>query len=202
MFQITCQGTQIPGLLVLHFVEDATSIGQLMTEKLETIGLSSTAQQASKKMRDKNVSSLIVVDDDNIPVGIITERDLVINYASGKSKLIQDLMSFPLVTADALLSVEVAADKMMQNKVRHLLVVEDDDITKPLGIVTSNDFVAYLKENLNIDDANASLLEFTQEQNDEVIEKLEEQGELPKDVLEASAVASSPRTLIAIKLGL
>ena len=59
-----------------------------------------------------------------------------------------------------------------------------DDITKPLGIVTSTDFVAYLKENLNIDDANATLLEFTQEQNDEVIEELEEQGELPKDVLE------------------
>ena len=60
-----------------------TSIGQLMTKKLETINLSSIAQQASKKMRDKNVSSLIVVDDDNKPVGIITERDLVINHASG-----------------------------------------------------------------------------------------------------------------------
>lgn len=40
-----------------------TSIGQLMTEKLETIGLSSSIQQASTKMRDKNVSSLVVVDD-------------------------------------------------------------------------------------------------------------------------------------------
>jgi CBS domain-containing protein len=67
------------------------------------------------------VSSLIVVDDDNKPVGIIAEHDLVINHA--RSNLIQDLISFPLVTADALLSVEVAADKMMQNKVRYLLVV-------------------------------------------------------------------------------
>ena len=44
-----------------------TSIGQLMTEKLETIGLSSSIQQASRKMRDKNVSSLVVVDDYNKP---------------------------------------------------------------------------------------------------------------------------------------
>jgi hypothetical protein len=33
---------------------ETTSIGQLMTEKLETIGITNPAQQASKKMRDKN----------------------------------------------------------------------------------------------------------------------------------------------------
>jgi len=54
-----------------------TSIGQPMTEKLETIGLSSSIQQASTKMRNKNVSSLVVVDDDNKPIGIVTERDFV-----------------------------------------------------------------------------------------------------------------------------
>jgi CBS domain-containing protein len=41
---------------------------------------------------------------------------------------------------------------MIQNKVRHLLVVENDDTNRPLGIITATDFVAYLKENLNIDD--------------------------------------------------
>jgi len=54
-----------------------TSIGQMMTEKLETIDISNSAQQASKKMRDKNVSSLIVIDNYNKPTGIVTERDLV-----------------------------------------------------------------------------------------------------------------------------
>jgi len=48
-----------------------TSIGQLMTEKLETIGLPSSIQQASTKMRDKNVSSLVVVDDYNKPIVIL-----------------------------------------------------------------------------------------------------------------------------------
>jgi CBS domain-containing protein len=99
-------------------------------------------------MRNKNVSSLIVVDD-NKPVGIIIERDsvkkLYVNDTSGGEQLIKDLMSFPLVTADARLSVEIAADKMIQNKVRHSLVVQDDDIKKPLSIITSTDFVTYLK---------------------------------------------------------
>lgn len=56
---------------------EITLIGQLMTEELETIGVSNSAQQASKKMRDKNISSLIVLDDYGKPAGIVTERDLV-----------------------------------------------------------------------------------------------------------------------------
>ena len=72
---------------------------------------------------------------------------------------------------------------MIQNKVRHLLVVENDDRKRPLGIITGTDFVAYLKENLNIDDVSAKILEIMQElKDDKVIEELEQQGELPKDV--------------------
>jgi CBS domain-containing protein len=163
-----------------------TSIGQLMTEKLETIALSNSAQQGAKKMRDKNVSSLVVVDILDKPTGIVTERDLVrkvcVHEASCSSISLKDIMSSPLVTIDALSPVEVAADIMIQNRVRHLLVVEDDDINKPLGIITPTDFVGYLKENLNIDDVNARILKSMQEsEHDKVSEELEQQGEPPKN---------------------
>ena len=53
-------------------------VGELITQKLETIGSLSSAQEASKKMRDNNVSSLVVIDDsNNKPTGIVTERGLV-----------------------------------------------------------------------------------------------------------------------------
>ena len=48
-----------------------------MTNKLETIEASSSVQEAAKKMRDKSISSLVVVDSSNKSIGIITERDLV-----------------------------------------------------------------------------------------------------------------------------
>ena len=48
---------------------------------------------------------------------------------------------------------------MLQNKVRHLLVVRDNDTSKPVGIISSSDFVEYLKENLDIDDVNARIIE-------------------------------------------
>ena len=166
-------------------------VGELMTQKLETIGTLSSAQEASKKMRDNNVSSLVVIDDsNNKPTGIVTERDLVrkvcVNDTSS-SMLIKDIMSsFPLVTIDARLPVEAAANVMIQNKVRHLLVVENNDINRPLGIVTPTDFVAYLKENLNINEANARILESLkgqqqEEEEENVVRELEQEGKLKKN---------------------
>ena len=169
-------------------------VGELMTQKLETIGTLSSSQEASKKMRDNNVSSLVVIDDsNNKPTGIVTERDLVRKVCvndtssdnSSRTMLIKNIMSsYPLVTVDARLPVEAAADVMIQNKVRHLLVVENNDINRPLGIVTSTDFVAYLKENLNVNEANAKILESLRGQEEEeenVVEELEEEGKLKKN---------------------
>jgi CBS domain-containing protein len=184
---------------VMIFIMATMSIGDLMTEKLKKIDSSSTAQEASKKMRDKNISSLLVVDNKNSnqPIGIVTERDLVrkvcVNDANSSKIPIKEIMSSPLVTIDSRSSVEVAADIMAQNKVRHLLVVEenttnsDDDykISRPLGIITPSDFVGYLKENLNIDDVNAKILESLKEQGgregEQAVEELEQQGELQEN---------------------
>jgi CBS domain-containing protein len=169
----------------------AMLVGELMTEKLETIDSSSTAQEASKKMRDKKIGSLVVLDNNNRPIGILTERDLVrkvcANDANSSKIFVKEIMSSPLVTIGSSSSVEIAADTMAQNKVRHLLVVEEDEniseVNKPLGIITPSDFVGYLKENLNIDDVNAKILESLKEQmeGEQAIEELEQQGELPRD---------------------
>jgi signal-transduction protein with cAMP-binding, CBS, and nucleotidyltransferase domain len=132
------------------------SIGEIMTQKLEKINASASAQEAAKKMTDKNVSSLLVTDTNDNPIGIVTERNLVrrviANNASSSSVNVQKIMFSPPVTIDANSSVEVAADIMSQNKVKHLLVVENEDLNKPLGIITTTDFAGYLKEKLNIED--------------------------------------------------
>jgi signal-transduction protein with cAMP-binding, CBS, and nucleotidyltransferase domain len=144
------------------------SIGQLVNNTLEIIDISNSAQKASKKMRDKNISSLVVVDDNNKAAGIVTERDLVrkvcVNDASCSNIQTKDMISFPLLTIDANASVEQAVDIMNQNGVRHLLVIENNDVCKPLGIITPSDFTKYLKANLDIDDLNAKILESMQEQ--------------------------------------
>jgi CBS domain-containing protein len=54
-----------------------TTLKDIMRKRLETIDDSASVQEAAKKMKDKDVSSLIVVDGDGKPQGLVTERDLV-----------------------------------------------------------------------------------------------------------------------------
>src|SRR5215216_267946 len=121
----------------------------------------------AKKMRDKKVSSLVVTDRGDEPIGIVTERDLVRQVCTkdvnSNVVIVHHIMSSPMATIDANSSVEVAADIMIQNKVRHLLVMEDEN--KVLGIVTSSDFLGYLEGNLNLDDVNARILQSLKEED-------------------------------------
>jgi CBS domain-containing protein len=129
-----------------------------------TIYPHSTAQEAAKRMRSKKVSSLVVVEKGDAPVGIVTERDIVRKVCSrdisSDSVSIQEIMSSPIVTIDVDASIEQAADKMIQNKMRHLLITENDRI---YGIITPSDFTIYLTENLNMDEVNARILQSLKE---------------------------------------
>jgi CBS domain-containing protein len=147
-----------------HIDMVATTVRHVIRKKLETIRPSSTAQEAAKRMRSKKISSLVVIEKGDAPVGIVTERDLVRHVCSkdisSDSVLIQEIMSSPIVTIDVNASIEQAADKMVQNKVRHLLIVEDGRI---YGIITPSDFTIYLTENLNMDEVNARILQSLKE---------------------------------------
>lgn len=144
------------------------SIGEIMTTRIETIGLEDNAQEAARKMKHKNVSSLVVVDKNDQAVGIVTERDLVrevcVQDASSNQHIIKNIMSSPIVTIDPNSSVEMAANVMVQNKVRHLVVVNEK---KTLGIITATNFVNYLNQHLDLDDVNARILSALSEEPSE-----------------------------------
>jgi CBS domain-containing protein len=113
---------------------------------------SNTGQEAALRMDQDNASVLIVLDSSETPVGVVTQRDLVrsscIENVPCNSILVQDIMSTPIVTVDPYSPVEVAADIMKQNNVRHLLVVDSDKSNKPLGIISSRDFALYIENEL------------------------------------------------------
>lgn len=123
-----------------------------MTAKLSYILQSNTGQEAALRMDQDNASVLIVLDSSETPVGVVTQRDLVrsscIENVPCNSILVQDIMSTPIVTVDPYSPVEVAADIMEQNNVRHLLVVDSDKSNKPLGIISSRDFALYIENEL------------------------------------------------------
>jgi CBS domain-containing protein len=125
----------------------ATTINNIMRKQLETIEGIASIQEAAKKMKDKNVSSLVVVDENGKPQGLVSERDLVrkvctndVHISTVKNK---EIMSSPLITISSRSSPSQAADMMLQHNVRHLLVIDNDNVNKPIGIVTPLDFTRY-----------------------------------------------------------
>ncbi len=162
-------------------IHRTTKISEIMTKKLETIGSSSSAHDVAIKMRDKQVSSILVMDERyGIPLGIVTERDLArkvcITDKNSTQVLASKVMSFPLIKVNADVSTLEAADLMLKNKVRHLLVVstesttqesnendiiEDKDLLKPVGIITPMDFIRS-----NLVTPAGDLLKESQEDND------------------------------------
>ena len=126
-----------------------TTISDIMRKKLISVEDSATVQEAAKKMMDKNISSLIVVDGNSSPIGLVTERDLVrkvcIQDAYTSKIITKEIMSSPLITIESRSSPSEAIDAMLRNNVRHLLVVDNsnrspEDKNKPIGIITPLDF--------------------------------------------------------------
>lgn len=142
------------------------TISDIMRKKLETIEEMASVQEAAKKMKNKNVSSLVVVDANGKPQGLVTERDLArkvcINDVHTSTVTNKEIMSSPLITINAASSPSIAADMMLQNNVRHLLVVDEkDNANKPVSIITPRDFTRYQEYVANEDkDAIEKILEY------------------------------------------
>jgi CBS domain-containing protein len=137
-----------------------TTISDIMRKKLETIEGTVSVQQSAKKMKDRNVSSLLIVDEKGTPKG-----------RSASAVTNQEIMSSPLITISSKSSPSEAADMMLQHNVRHLLVVDDrgnDDnkntrsnLSKPVGIITPLDFTRYQEySNDNDKDTIEKILEY------------------------------------------
>ena len=141
------------------------AVSEIMSTKLEMIDITATAQEAAKKMNDKRISSVLVIDKNKknkeVPIGIVTEKDLVHRICapgvSSKEISVSDIMSSPIETIEAEASVESAADVMLSNKIRHLLVVVGES-QRPVGIIAPTDLNKYLTANIDMDEVNARIL--------------------------------------------
>ena len=141
------------------------AVKEIMSKNLETIDVTENAQEVAKIMNDRRISSVLVVDrsdESKDPIGIVTERDLVVRVCAGGTRSrevgVRDIMSSPIATIEPQATVETAADLMLSNKVRHLLVV-DEETRKPIGMIAPSDLNKYLRGNMDMDEVNARILE-------------------------------------------
>ena len=110
---------------------------------------------AAKRMRASHVGDLVVVENrgnEHVPIGIVTDRDIVISVVAGDPDhinylLVSDVMSDDLVTAREPESVEAALRKMEEHGVRRLPIVDGDGVL--VGILTLDDVLQYLTAQQN-----------------------------------------------------
>jgi CBS domain-containing protein len=118
-------------------------VRDIMSNSIISADPSTTVYQIAKLMEKGGVGA-IIVKKDNIPAGIITDRDFAIKIASQKYPLdtpVHKVASYPLQTINANESILVAADLMSSKKIRKLAVVENK---KVVGIITSTNLVNQL----------------------------------------------------------
>ena len=134
-----------------------SSVSEIMSSNnIVTITTDSkkTALDVANIIIKEKVGSVIVIDSKMRPLGIITEHDLIkrvcVENMSATRIQVEDLMSSPLITVMSYDSVDTASRIMSKYRIKHLVVLEEDnriagllsvtDITKNLAKILVNDY--------------------------------------------------------------
>lgn len=107
------------------------------------IDASATVFEALEKIVERNVGSILVTDGDKV-VGIMTERDylrkIAVKGRTSRDTEVSEIMTSPLVYVTPETSLEETMAIMTDRRIRHLPVVENDDV---VGILSIGDVVKY-----------------------------------------------------------
>ena len=113
----------------------------LQNQQVHSIAPDQTVLDALKMMADKNVGALPVIEK-GLVIGVISERDyarkVVLQGRSSVGTPVRAIMSAPVVTADSQHSIERCMVVMTDSHLRHLPVVEGDQL---IGLLSIGDLV-------------------------------------------------------------
>lgn len=116
-------------------------VREIMTKPVITVPSSEPVITAVKEMVNHDIGAVVVVSNE-IPVGIITERDVlkrvVLERRDPQTTPCQEVMSKPLITVRPETPLGEALSVMKKNGIRRLPVVEQG---KLIGIVTEKDII-------------------------------------------------------------
>ena len=126
-------------------------IRDIMEKNVITIEKDKTAQDAAKIIAEKDISFLVVMND-GLPEGVLSESDFVRKIAAEGKKSgdvpISEIMSYKFRSVRPTTTIEDAIQKMLNNNIRRLLILEND---KLVGVITQTDLASYLRDQLLVD---------------------------------------------------
>ncbi|ELZ30066.1 signal-transduction protein containing camp-binding and cbs domains [Halogeometricum pallidum JCM 14848] len=120
-------------------------VARLMSTSAYTVSPDTLVEDAAQVMMEKGIGSVMVVDDDNQLVGILTNTDFVKIVAERQPKdrtPVSEYMTDDVVTTTAQVSIRDVADTIMRHGFHHVPVVDEEEGV--IGMITTTDLAAYL----------------------------------------------------------
>jgi CBS domain-containing protein len=126
-------------------------VKDVMSSPVVTLEEDATSDKAANLMGENNVGCVIVTNKEGKPLGIITERDLVIRVLAKNLKpdaiKAKEIMTSPLVTIEPEATITEAARRMSRLDFRRLGVLYKGDL---LGLISSKDILGVMPELIEI----------------------------------------------------
>ena len=105
-----------------------------------TISKNQSVRQALILMSEKNIGAIIIVDNNDFPIGIFSERDyarkIILKGKSSKDTLLDEVMTKELITITRDYKIDHCMEIMTEKRIRHLPVLENKKI---VGIISIGD---------------------------------------------------------------
>lgn len=124
------------------------SAGRLCTRIVVFATPKEPVRVAARRMVDNNVGTLVVVDPEKWPVGILTDRDVVTRAVASDldchTATVGDIMSSPVRTIAESTSIEEALNIMRRLAVRRLVVTREDGLLA--GLLSLDDIIELLAD--------------------------------------------------------
>lgn len=129
------------------------SVADICSENVVTCYLDDTLFEVAELLQREHVGSVVVLNADEEPSGILTDRDLVVYGRSFAGDLegttVNEVVSASVVTVDPEASVPQLTELMREAGVRRVPVLADGSL---VGIVTLDDVVVHLAGELDSDE--------------------------------------------------
>ncbi len=122
------------------------NVRDVMNKSIISVDKDDAIRMAVNKMVHGGIGAVIVTEKDK-PVGILTERDILKFIANEKMDLdnnkVENIMSTPLISVDSSSSLEEAADVMLTNNIRRLIIKEKDEY---VGLISQRELQRFITE--------------------------------------------------------
>lgn len=127
----------------------AELLGEVINKNVVTIAPTAAISEAAYLMMNEDVGALVVVDNDSRPVGIITDRDLVVSaIAEGvnpEEATVEQVMTKDLITVDEDTDIFEMLSVLSENSIRRLPVTRGGKLK---GIVSVDDLIVVVATEL------------------------------------------------------